>query len=47
MKMVNWANHTIIGMNNNLNGTGVQIQDYGNDNLKTYIAHPTEIAVSY
>ena len=47
MKMVNWADHRIIGMNNTLNGTGVQIQDYDNDNLKTYIAHPTEIAVSY
>jgi hypothetical protein len=47
MTMVNWADHRIIGMNNSLNGTGVQIQDYDNDNLKTYIAHPTEIAVSY
>jgi len=47
MKMENWATHTIIGLNNNLNGTGVQIRDYNVNNLKTYIAHPTEIAVSY
>jgi len=47
MKMENWATHTIIGLNNNLNGTGVQIRDYNVNNLKTYVAHPTEIAVSY
>jgi hypothetical protein len=47
MTMVNWADHRIIGLNNNLNGTGVQIRDYNVNNLKTYIAHPTEIAVSY
>ena len=46
MKMVNWADHTIIGLNNTLNGTGVQIQDYDNDNLKTYISYPTEITAS-
>ena len=46
MKMVNWANHTIIGMNNSLNGTGVQIDDYANDNLKTYITWPTEISAT-
>jgi len=46
MKMVNWANHTIIGMNNSLNGTGVQIDDYANDNLKTYITWPTEITTT-
>jgi len=43
LKMVNWADHTIIGLNNSLNGTGVQIDDYANDNLKTYITYPTEI----
>ena len=43
LKMVNWADHTIIGLNNSLNGTGVQIQDYATDNLKTYITYPTEI----
>src|SRR5210317_935137 len=43
LKMVNWADHTIIGLNNSLNGTGVQIDDYNNDNLKTYITWPTEI----
>ena len=46
MKLVNWADHTIIGLNNSLNGTGVQIQDYENDNLKTYISYPTEITAS-
>ena len=46
MKMVNWANHTIIGLNNSLNGTGVQIDDYNNDNLKTYITWPTEISAT-
>jgi len=46
MKMVNWADHRIIGLNNTLNGTGVQIQDYDNDNLKTYISYPTEITAS-
>jgi len=44
--MVNWANHTIIGLNNSLNGTGVQIDDYNNDNLKTYITWPTEISAT-
>jgi hypothetical protein len=43
LKMVNWADHTIIGLNNSLNGTGVQIQDYATDNLKTYITYPTEV----
>ena len=43
LKMVNWADHTIIGLNNSLNGTGVQIQDYATNNLKTYITYPTEI----
>jgi hypothetical protein len=43
LKMINWADHTIIGLNNSLNGTGVQIDDYNNDNLKTYITWPSEI----
>jgi hypothetical protein len=47
MKMENWADHTIIGTNSAINGTGVQIQDYENDNLKTYLSYPTEISISY
>ena len=47
MKMINWEDHRIIGTNSTLNGTGVQIQDYDNDNLKTYVAYPTEISISY
>jgi len=47
MKMVNWADHRIIGTNSTLDGTGVQIQDYNNDNLKTYLSYPTEISISY
>jgi hypothetical protein len=47
MKMENWADHTIIGTNSTIDGTGVQIQDYENDNLKTYLSYPTEISISY
>jgi hypothetical protein len=47
MKLVNWADHRIIGTNSTIDGTGVQIRDYDNDNLKTYIAYPTEISTSY
>jgi len=47
MKMVNWADHRIVGANSNINGTGVQIQDYANNNLKTYLAYPTQISISY
>jgi hypothetical protein len=47
MLLLNWADHTIIGTNSAINGTGVQIQDYENDNLKTYLSYPTEISISY
>jgi hypothetical protein len=47
MKMINWGGHRIIGTNSTINGTGVQIQDYSNDNLKTYLSYPTEISISY
>src|SRR5210317_279667 len=47
MKMINWADHRIIGTNSTIDGTGVQIRDYDNNNLKTYIAYPTEISTSY
>jgi hypothetical protein len=47
MKMINWADHRIIGTNSTINGTGVQIRDYNNSNLKTYITYPTEISISY
>ena len=47
MKMINWADHRIIGTNSTIDGTGVQIRDYNNNNLKTYIAYPTEISTSY
>src|SRR5210317_528752 len=47
MKMINWADHRIIGTNSAIDGTGVQIQDYNNDNLKTYLSYPTEISISY
>jgi hypothetical protein len=47
LRLENWADHTIIGTNSTINGTGVQIQDYENDNLKTYLSYPTEISISY
>jgi len=47
MKLLNWGEHRIIGTNSTINGTGVQIQDYSNDNLKTYLSYPTEISISY
>src|SRR5210317_1230726 len=47
MKMINWADHRIIGTNSTLDGTEVQIRDYNNDNLKTYVTYPTEISTSY
>ena len=47
MKMINWADHRIIGTNSTIDGTGVQIRDYNNNNLKTYVAYPTEISTSY
>ena len=48
MKMENWKNHFLSGLNDtSLNGDIVQLPDYNNDNLKTYVAHPTEIKISY
>ena len=48
MQLSNWANHRLIGLNSTTyNGEVVQIQDLSNDNLKTYIAYPTEISISY
>src|SRR6056300_165276 len=47
MKLLNWGEHRIIGTNSTINGTGVEIQDYSNDNLKTYLSYPTEISISY
>jgi len=47
MTMEAWATHTVQGFNDtSIDGTGVQIQDYANDPMKTYIAYPTEIIVS-
>jgi len=48
MKMLNWANHRLSGLNSTTyDGEVVQIQDLANNNLKTYIAYPTEISISY
>ena len=48
MKLLNWANHRIIGTKiSGTDGSVAQIQDLANDNLKTYIAYPTEITISY
>ena len=48
MQMSNWANHRIVGTKiTGTDGSVAQIQDLANDNLKTYIAYPTEITVSY
>ena len=47
MTLENWADHRLIGLNDtDLNGEVVQIRDLAVDNLKTYIAYPTEIKVS-
>jgi len=46
--MESWATHTIQGfVDTSIDGTGVQIRDYAIDNLKTYIAYPTEIQVTF
>jgi len=48
LTMESWASHTVQGFNDtNINGTGVQLQDYAIDNFKTYIAYPTEVNVVY
>ena len=48
MQMLNWSNHRVISTKiSGTDGSVVQIQDLANDNLKTYIAYPTEITISY
>jgi len=48
MQLSNWANHRLSGLNSTTyNGEVVQIRDLANNNLKTYIAYPTEISISY
>ena len=48
MQMVNWADHRLSMLNStDYNGEVVQIDDYNNDTLKTYVAYPTEISISY
>jgi len=47
MTMANWADFRIIGTKNtDIDGELTQIQDISVDNLKTYIALPTEITVT-
>ena len=47
MTMADWADFRIIGTKNkDIDGELVQVQDINTDNLKTYIALPTEITVS-
>jgi hypothetical protein len=47
MTLANWADFRIIGTKNiNIDGELTQIQDINTDNLKTYIALPTEITVT-
>jgi hypothetical protein len=46
MTMAAWAEHRIIGLNDSPNGERFTIEDYSNpdhDNLKTFVAIPTEI----
>jgi len=48
MQLADWANHRIIGtQNTSIDGEIVQFRDYAVDDLKTYIALPTEITISY
>jgi hypothetical protein len=48
MKLVNWGDMRLIGLQNtSLDGEVVQFRDLEVDDLKTYIAHPTEISISY
>jgi len=47
MTMADWANHRIIGTQTNNDGEVVQYREINTDNLKTYIALPTEISISY
>jgi len=47
MTMADWANHRIIGTQTDNDGEVVQYREINTDNLKTYIALPTEISISY
>ena len=48
MKLVNWGDMRLIGLQNtSLDGEVIQFRDLEVDDLKTYIAHPTEISISY
>lgn len=47
MTMADWADFRIIGTKNvNIDGELTQIQDINTDNLKTYIALPSEITIT-
>ena len=46
--MINWADHRIIGTKTNSDGEVVEFTNMTDTpNLKTYVALPTEIKVSY
>jgi len=48
MTLANWADWKVIGTHNtDIDGETVQFRDINIDNLKTYVALPTEIKVSY
>ena len=48
MQMANWADFRLTALNNtSYDGEVVQFQDINNPNLKTNLAFPTEIKVSY
>ena len=47
MTMADWADWRIIGTKTNNDGEVVQFAEINTDNLKTYIALPTEISTSY
>jgi hypothetical protein len=48
MQMINWADHRIIGTKTNSDGEVVEFTNMTDTpNLKTYVALPTEIKVSY
>ena len=46
MTFSGWDTHTIIGTNSDIDGSGVRLSDYTNENLKTYIAHPSIVSIS-
>ena len=48
MTITDWSSHRLIGtQNTSFDGELVQFRDYEVDNLKTYIALPTQITISY